>query len=106
MEAETEKIRRAQQPEPLPRVSGCIDTRWEYTADALRALIGLTVVLERLTTLWISVIEATSVDVEGVSRSVLLEMARKTQLSRTAVVAAIEADEWLCNSFDFESALT
>lgn len=39
-----------QQPESLPRVSGCIDTRWEYTADALRSLIGLTVVLERLTT--------------------------------------------------------
>ena len=88
-----------QQPESLPRVSGCIDTRWEYTADALRSLIGLlTVVLERLTThaLWISVIEATGVDAEGVSRSVLLEMARKT---RAAVVAAIEADEWLCNSF-------
>lgn len=45
-------------------------------------------------------IEATGVDAEGVSRSVLLEMARKTQLPRAAVVAAIEADEWLCNSFD------
>ena len=45
-------------------------------------------------------IEATGVDAEGVSRSVLLEMARKTQLPRAAVVKAIEADEWLCNSFD------
>ena len=90
----------AQQPEPLPRVSGCIDTRWEYTADALRALVGLTVVIERLMTLWTSVMEAQGVVIEGVSKNRLIEMARKTELPREEVVAAIEADEWLKDSFD------
>ena len=83
----------------LPRVSGCIDTRWEYTADALRALIGLTVVTERLMTLWTSVMEAQGVAIEVVSKNRLIEMARKTELPREKVVAAIEEDEWLKGSF-------
>ena len=92
----------AQQPEPLPRVSGCIDTRWEYTADAMRAIIGLTVVLERLMALWVSVIEDVQgcVGIEGLSRCRLVETARETKLPRAAVVAAIEADEWACGNFD------
>ena len=45
---ELKKQCKAQQPE-LPRICGCIDTRWENTAHALRAIIGLTAVLERLT---------------------------------------------------------
>ena len=83
-------------------MSGCIDTRWEYTADAMRAIIGLTVVLERLMALWVSVIEDVQgcVGIEGLSRCRLVETARETKLPRAAVVAAIEADEWACGNFD------
>ena len=51
-------------------------------------------------TLWTSVMEAQGVVIEGVSKNRLIEMARKTELPREEVVAAIEEDEWLIGSFD------
>jgi hypothetical protein len=57
-------------------------------------------VTERLLTLWTSVMEAQGFVIEGVSKNRLIEMARKTELPREEVVAAIEADEWLKDSFD------
>ena len=44
--------------------------------------------------------EAQGFVIEGVSKNRLIEMARKTELPREEVVAAIEEDEWLIGSFD------
>jgi hypothetical protein len=40
------------QPERVYKIRGCIDTRFEYSVNALRLTLGLTIVCERLVALW------------------------------------------------------
>ena len=88
-----------QQPETLLRVSGCIDTRWEYLADALRCAVGITVVFERILALWSACLKESGYIVEGLSPKELMILVRTTRLPRSAVIKAIKSHGWLQDSF-------
>lgn len=84
-------------PETLLRVSGSIDTRWQYTAEGFRRLIGASVVRERLLALWVRAMHAGGIEVdrESMSPHEFVKMARAVKLPLRAVQQAINDDSWM-----------
>ena len=79
----------ALQQEKVPPIRGCIDTRFEYSAHALKEKIGSTAMLVRLERLWMDVTAT-----EG-------NAAYLKQVQLKALQAAIENAPWLRGRFDF-----
>jgi len=93
-------------PETLYKVPGCIDTRWEYTADAFRTYIGLTVVMDRKLAAWVSCMvldgHITQDEINDLSPNALIRKARSVKLKKKTVKAYMTANLWMKDSFDLE----
>ena len=87
----------ALQSETLRRVSGNVDTRWQYTAEGLRSTIGASIVLERFIEVWAQAMEqhGVKVDREGMSPHDLYHKAFETKVPASVLKAVVEKDAWM-----------
>ena len=81
------------QPEPVRKIRGCINTRFEYSAHALRLIVGLTLVCDRLWAIWERLLEADPPLPSALGQVVLATAQR-----------VVAEDPWHADKFDFADA--
>jgi hypothetical protein len=94
-----------QQPEPVKKTRGCVDTRFQYSAEALANTVGMTAVLQRLYKLWRAVCEAEGLLFAAeLSRENLACQLELAQVSKAKAVEMVSKDPWHTSKFDFSAA--
>ena len=94
-----------QQPEPVKKTRGCVDTRFQYSAEALGNIVGMTAVLQRLYKLWRAVCEAEGLPFAAeLSRESVACQLELAQVSTVKAVEVVSKDPWHASKFDFSAS--
>ena len=94
-----------QQPEPVKKTRGCVDTRFQYSAEALGNIVGMTAVLQRLYRLWRAVCEAEGLQFAAeLSRESIACQLELAQVSTVKAIEVVSKDPWHKSKFDFSAS--